>query len=229
MYIISQNLFNNKKITFSVKKFNSNVYEVICEKVFVINENIKVSIPISGVEKIKITSDYYSPFEFSNSDDKRKLSLQISDFYFEKNGYVFKQSISNTKHENDIFYNDITNNDYLIHNVDYYFNKNNCVNSFDVSKPIRSGILLYLPNFRDKHLKCLDNLDSYKHSKFEIPIIVYTDSDDKLPSKYKFKYFKIDPLPKMEDGIIPAGYKYATWAFFEAIKIAKIFKLDYFY
>lgn len=229
VYIISQNLFNNKKITFSVKKFNSNVYEVICEKVFVINENIKVSIPISGVEKIKITSDYYSPFEFSNSDDKRKLSLQISDFYFEKNGFIFKQSIANTKHENDVFYKNITNNNFLVNDVNYYFDKNNSIPSFDISKPIRSGIILYLPNFKGKHLKCLDNLNSYKHSNSEIPIIVYTDSDGKLPNKYKFKYLKIDPLPKMEDGIIPAGYKYATWAFFEAIKIAKLFNFDYFF
>lgn len=229
LYLISKNQFNKKKIIFSIKKFNSTTFEVVYEKTFNVNENVNVLIPIIDVEMVKITGDYYSPSDWTNSEDKRKLSLQISDFYFEKNGCFLKQSMDNTKHQNDCFYENITNNDFIISDSNHYFNKNALIKSFDISKPIRSGILLYLPNFKGKHLKCLDNLSEYKHSNSEIPIVIYTDSDDKLPDKYKFKYFKIDPLPKMENGIIPVGYKYATWAFFESIKIAKLFKFDYFF
>jgi hypothetical protein len=103
------------------------------------------------------------------------------------------------------------------------------IKQLHIRNPLTSGILLYLPDLSDKHLKCLDNLMSYRTSKYNIPIVVYSDSHLEIPQKYRVKFIKINAIPKMDPGVWGLANKYSFWAFIEGIKIAKELNWKYFF
>jgi hypothetical protein len=98
-----------------------------------------------------------------------------------------------------------------------------------ISKTIKNGIILYLPDFSEKHIKCLDNLYEYRHSKYNIPIVVYTDSYDQFPSKYNYNFNRTPKIPNMERGKWGITDKYAAWSFIDGIRIAREREWDYFF
>ena len=98
-----------------------------------------------------------------------------------------------------------------------------------ISHKQKHGIILYLPDFSGKHLKCLDNLYEYRCSKYNIPIIIYSDSDTPLPSKYNYEFVQIPKIPKMIDGNWNSTNKYATRSFIDGLRIVNERGWDYFF
>jgi len=97
-----------------------------------------------------------------------------------------------------------------------------------IKKSLKSAILLYLPVLQSKHLKCLDNLRDFHLSKYNTEIIVYSDSNLEIPSKYNVKFVRTPPIPKMTKSIWSISDKYSYWAFIDGLKIARDMNLDYF-
>lgn len=99
-----------------------------------------------------------------------------------------------------------------------------------IKSPIKSGILLFLPNLEEGNLKCLENLFSYKHSKYDIPIVIFSDSQLTIPSKFKCEFIKIPMyLQNFVNGVWTKSNKIGFWAFINAIQIAREKQWDYFF
>jgi hypothetical protein len=225
----SINLFNKKEISVLIRKKNTDEFLCIFSKKYEINELISIKIKIKDVDIIQIKSDYFSPFDGGNSQDKRKLSIGFYQFIYEKQNCLYVQSIDKVKHINDVLYTSIVENELIESRTNSFFDMNNLISkNIRISKKVKSAIILYLQNYENQNKKCLDNLLEYKHSKYNVPIIVYSDSDS-IPGKYPFKFIKIPKISKMETGMYNAGDKYAFWSFMESIKIAKEYNLDYFF
>jgi len=225
----STNLFNKKEISISIRKKNDKEFESIFLKTYEINDSILIKIPIKDVEIIQIKSDYFSPFDTGTSEDRRKLSIGLYEFVFERQNCLYTQSIDKIKHVDEQLYSSIVENKIVNVCTNTLFNINDLtLKNIKINKPIKSGIILYLQNFEKQNKKCLDNLAEFKHSKHNIPIIIYSDSNS-TPDNYPFKFIKIPKIPKMEIGMYNPSDKYAFWYFMEAIKIAKEFELDYFF
>lgn len=225
----STNLFNKKEISISIRKKNDKEFESIFSKTYEVDDSILIKIPIKDIEIIQIKSDYFSPFDTGSSEDRRKLSIGLYEFVFERQNCLYVQSIDKIKHIDERLYTSIVENKIVDTNTNRLFNINDLtLKNIEINKPIKSGIILYLQNFEKQNKKCLDNLAEFKHSKHNIPIIIYSDSDS-IPGNYPFKFIKIPKIPKMEIGMYNPSDKYAFWYFMEAIKIAKEFELDYFF
>ena len=225
----SINLYNKKKISIFIKKRNFDKFECLFEKQYNINEQFSYNIPLNDVKVIQIRSDYFCPAEEKINEDNRKLSLGIFKFAFEKNGLFYTQSIDKIRHVDEVIYEKLIDNLDINELTNKFFNfKELNQKNIKISKKVKSGIILYLQNLENKNKKCLDNLLEYKHSKNDIPIIVYSDADIKLDN-YPFKFISIPKIPKMQTGMYNASDKYAFWAFIESIKIAKELNLDYFF
>ena len=225
----STNLFNKKEISISIRKKNDKEFESIFSKTYEVADLILIKIPIKDIEIIQIKSDYFSPFDTGTSEDRRKLSIGLYEFVFERQNCLYVQSIDKIKHIDEQLYSSIVENKIVDTCTNTLFNINDLtLKNIEINKPIKSGIILYLQNFEKQNKKCLDNLAEFKHSKHNIPIIIYSDSDS-IPGNYPFKFIKIPKIPKMEIGMYNPSDKYAFWSFMEAIKIAKEFELDYFF
>jgi hypothetical protein len=225
----STNLFNKKEISISIRKKNDKEFECIFSKTYEVDESVLIKIPIKDVEIIQIKSDYFSPFDTGTSEDKRKLSIGLYEFIFERQNCLYAQSIDKIKHIDEQLYTSIVENKIVDTNTNTLFNTNNLIyKNIEINKPIKSAIILYLQNFERENKKCLDNLAEFKHSRHNISIIIYSDSDS-IPGNYPFKFIKIPKIQKMESGMLNLSNKYSFWAFMEAIKIAKEFELDYFF
>lgn len=226
LFIKSINQFNKKTISVDIFLKNKEQFETIFTKTFNVGDVIDIKIPIIDVESIQIKSDYFSPFDAKISEDKRKLAFKLSEFLLEKNKNFYVQKVNKTGHLDETIYKDFTNQKYIIDKTNFFFTKD--IN-FNIKKNKTSGILLYLQNFDDKTKKCVANLLDYKHSKNDIPIIIYSDEDleSNLPSYLKF--VKIPKIPKMHGGNLNPSDKYAFWSFIESIKIAKDFNFDYYF
>ena len=225
----SINLFNKKQILVLVRKKNTEEFINIFSKKYEVNESLLIKIPIKDIDIIQIKGDYFSPFDDGISQDKRKLSIGFYQFIYEKQNRLYVQSIDKVKHVNDALYTNIVENKIIEPRTNTFFDRYNLTSdNVRINKKIKSAIILYLQNFENQNKKCLDNLLEYKHSKHNIPIIVYSDSDS-VPGDYPFKFIKIPKIPKMEIGMYNPSDKYAFWSFMESIKIAKEFELDYFF
>jgi hypothetical protein len=225
----STNLFNKKEISISIRKKNDKEFESVFSKTYEVDDSILIKIPIKDVEIIQIKSDYFSPFDTGTSEDRRKLSIGLYEFVFERQNCLYAQSIDKIKHVDEQLYTSIVENKIVDTCTNTLFNINDLtLKNIEINKPIKSGIILYLQNFEKQNKKCLDNLAEFKHSKHNIPIIIYSDSDS-TPDNYPFKFIKIPKIQKMESGMNNLSNKYSFWAFMEAIKIAKEFELDYFF
>lgn len=225
----SINLYNKKNISVFIKKRNSDEFECLFEKQYNINEQFSYNIPLNDVKVIQIRSDYFCPAEEKINGDNRKLSLGIFKFIFEKDGQFYVQSIDKIRHVDEIIYEKLIENEDVNQLTNKFFDfKELAQKNIKISKKIKSGIILYLQNLENKNKKCLDNLLEYKHSKNDIPIIIYSDADIKL-NNYPFKFISIPKIPKMQSGMNNLSNKYSFWAFMEAIKISKELKLDYFF
>ena len=225
----STNLFNKKEISISIRKKNDKEFESIFSKTYEVDESILIKIPIKDVEIIQIKSDYFSPFDAGTSEDRRKLSIGLYEFIFERQNCLYAQSIDKIKHIDEQLYSSIVENKIVYTCTNTLFNINDLtLKNIEINKPIKSGIILYLQNFEKQNKKCLDNLAEFKHSKHNIPIIIYSDSES-TPDNYPFKFIKIPKIQTMVSGMNNLSNKYSFWAFMEAIKIAKEFELDYFF
>jgi len=225
----STNLFNRKEISISIRKKNDKEFESIFSKTYEVDESILIKIPIKDVEIIQIKSDYFSPFDTGTSEDRRKLSIGLYEFIFERQNCLYAQAIDKIKHIDEQLYTSIVENKIVDTNTNRLFNINDLTfKNIEINKPIKSGIILYLQNFEKQNKKCLDNLVEFKHSKHNIPIIIYSDSES-TPDNYPFKFIKIPKIQTMVSGMNNLSNKYSFWAFMEAIKIAKEFELDYFF
>ena len=225
----STNLFNKKEISISIRKKNDKEFESIFSKTYEVDDPILIRIPIKDVEIIQIKSDYFSPFDTGTSEDRRKLSIGLYEFVFERQNCLYSQSIDKIKHIDEQLYTSIVENKIVDTCTNTLFNINDLtLKNIEINKPIKSGIILYLQNFEKQNKKCLDNLAEFKHSKHNIPIIIYSDSES-TPDNYPFKFIKIPKIQTMVSGMNNLSNKYSFWAFMEAIKIAKEFELDYFF
>jgi len=225
----STNLFNKKEISISIRKKNDKEFESTFSKTYEVDESILIKIPIKDVEIIQIKSDYFSPFDAGTSEDRRKLSIGLYEFIFERQNCLYVQSIDKIKHTDEQLYSSIVENKIVDTSTNRLFNINDLtLKNIEINKPIKSGIILYLQNFEKQNKKCLDNLAEFKHSKHNIPIIIYSDSES-TPDNYPFKFIKIPKIQTMVSGMNNLSNKYSFWAFMEAIKIAKEFELDYFF
>ena len=225
----SVNLFNKKEISILIRKKNNKEFDCIFTKTYQVDESFLIKIPIKDVEFIKIKSGYFSPFDSGTSDDRRKLSIGLYEFIYEKQNRLYVQSIDNIKHIDEQLYTSLVENKIVVSNTNSLFNIDNLIQkNVTVKKQIKSAIILYLQDFSNQNKKCLDNLLEFKHSKYNIPIIIYSDSDQ-ISDNYPFKFIKIPKIEKMESGMNNLSNKYSFWAFMEAIKIAKEFNLDYFF
>jgi glycosyltransferase involved in cell wall biosynthesis len=227
--LVFANHFTRKQITISTIDKND-VKGIAFEKVCESGERCYAKIPVKDVTTICVESDvYYCPYESGDSEDKRKLSIMVFSFEYEKNVQVITQSIENVPHNKDSQVFKPKSTSEIVTDTTAYFGEGEQFSGLNIMSGIKHGILMYLPNLTGKHEKTLDNLSSYTHSRNGIPIVVYTDGDIDNASKYPFEFIKIDPLPKMYDGMVPVHYKYATWAFFEGIKIAQAKNWEYFF
>lgn len=64
--------------------------------------------------------------------------------------------------------------------------------------------------------KCIDNINDYKLSKYNIPFVVY--SDNNLDA---VNFVKFNKMEEMQAGLYRKCDKYAFWAFVEGIRIVK--------
>lgn len=103
------------------------------------------------------------------------------------------------------------------------------VKDFYIKKTITNGMILYLPDLSKKHLMCLDNLRDYHMSQYNVPVVVYSDTELDIPSKYNVKFVKIDKIPDMNAGIHERSNKYSFWSFVDGLKIARDLGWDYFF
>lgn len=221
----------NKKTLKFYTTIGDDTKVLVSEKSCEIGERCYIRLSLHDVKEIFIESDaYYCPHEKGDSEDRRKLSVMMFQFEFEKNkdNKLYIQSIENIPHKKDNLHFKIIQSNSVLTKTNSHFVYEK-VEVPTISTSLTHGVLLYLPNITGKHCKTLDNLAQYKHSKYDSQIVVYTDGDISGAEKYPFEFIQIDPLPAMYDGMMPVHYKYATWAFFEGIKIAKSKSWDYFF
>ena len=227
--LIAVNENNNKNIEFKVKKIGENTFNLVTSKKYNIGELVDVLIKLDDVDVIQITGDYFCPATHINGNqDYRKLSLRVNGIYLYDDNNAYFQKIENIKHENDLFYESHLDQDILVTDYNKYFKYE--MTSFYIGDPIKSGIFLFLPNLNAGNLKCLDNLFSYKHSNYDIPIVIFSDSHLDIPPKYKCQFVQIPMyLQNMIDGVWTKSDKIGFWAFINSIKLANSYNWDYFF
>lgn len=93
-----------------------------------------------------------------------------------------------------------------------------------IKNNLKVGVILYVHELNDSIKKCIENINNYKFSKYNIPFVLY--SDNQLNG---VNYIKFNKMPEMQSGLYRKCDKYAFWAFMEAIKIAKEKEWDYFF
>ena len=100
------------------------------------------------VEIIQIKSDYFSPFDIGMNKDRRKLSIGLYEFVFERQNCLYAQSIDKIKHVDEQLYSSIVENKIVDTRTNTLFNINDLtLKNIEINKPIKSGIILYLQNF----------------------------------------------------------------------------------
>jgi len=100
----------------------------------------------------------------------------------------------------------------------------NKVKTLHINNNLKVGIIFYVHSINDGIKKCIENINSYKLSKHDIPFVVY--SDEQLNG---LNYVKFNKMEEMHAGLYRKCDKYAFWAFVEGIKIAKEKNWDYFF
>lgn len=227
--VVFVNHFKKKVIAFTIKKTDGTtlcVFNKMCDT----GKRYTAKIPLEDVELITFESDsYYCPFEKGDSNDRRKLTVMVLEFIFETPLGIYSKLIQEVTSINEKSYTKLEKETQVVSSTDAYFTSFEKSSIPQIVEGIKHGILLYLPNLKNKHLKTLDNLKNYKHSAHDVPIVVYTDGSLDGSHNYPFTFVKINPLPLMKDGITPVNYKYATWAFFQGIKLAKKLGWKYFF
>lgn len=106
---------------------------------------------------------------------------------------------------------------YKINKKSYFIKKGN----FNINKKINCSIIVYLQNTKS-NLQCLENLQSFYHSKKQVDIVVVSDEYIKVPKMFNF--FKIKPIPKLKN-----SNEYSTYVFLKTLEFANNFNLDYFF
>lgn len=229
LIIKTKNIFNSKRVVVQLLDTNSENYKPFSAKQYLIDEEVELVIPLIGVKKIKISSDYFCPFENNISNDSRKLSFLIDWFFYIKENKKYQQSVEYIYETNFDIYDELLKSEIVIPQTDFYFKYES--KKINIKTNLSSGILLYLPFYNEKIKKCLDNFNTYKLSKKNIELIIFSDSDDPFFSNSKYNIIKIPKIPFMKHGGFMAPQdKYALIAFLHGIQIASSKKLDrYFY
>lgn len=221
------NELNDKDISVQARQKTGEIVQ-IHKKKYETNEAISLTIEISNIETLAFSSEDCSSF----GDDPRTLFLKIHSVIFENENSIDTIPISDLKTEqetrnvNFLFapsYELITKADAL-----YSHDGKRTIKEFNISKSLKTAIILYLQNLSSKNLKCLNNLTSYKASNRGVRIITCSEVDLEIPSKYPVEFYKFE-MPPLTFKNTWAKERYAFWSFIEFIKIADNFELDHFF
>ena len=222
------NEFNDKEITVFARQRNGLTKEIHTKK-YETNEKICLNIDLKDIEILKFHSDDCSSF----GNDNRILFLKFYSIIFENENSIDTIPIIDLKTEEEakkvrfIFTppsDIITDSNYL-----YKHGDNRCsLVDFQIKEKLKTGLILYLENLSPKNLRCLDNLTAYKHSIYNIPLIVCSDADLDIPEKYGVQFYKFN-MPKLNDRGASAKDRYSFWSFIEFIRIADYLELDHFF
>ena len=98
------------------------------------------------------------------------------------------------------------------------------VKSLHISNNLKVGIIFYVHELNDGIKKCIENVNSFKLSKHNIPFVVYSDNNLNATN-----YVRFNKMEDMQAGLYRKCDKFAFWAFIEGIKIAKEKGWDYFF
>ena len=221
------NEFNDKEIII-LARYKNGLTSQIIEKKYAVNEKISLTIDTKGVEALSFYSKDCSSF----GDDPRELFLKFYNIIFENENSIDSIPIGELKTEeesrnvNFLF----APNYEIVTNVDALYSHANkrTVKEFNISKGLKTAIILYLQNLSPKNLKCLNNLTSYKASNRDVRIIACSEVDLEIPSEYPIEFYKFE-MPPLTFKNVWAKERYAFWSFIEFIRIADNFELDYFF
>lgn len=222
------NEFNDKEILILARQKNG-LTKQIHDKKYEINENISLTIDIKDIEFINFTSQDCDAF----GDDNRRLFLKFYSVIFENENSIDTIPIFDLKTEEERLHNQfIFSAPYdLITQVSGMYrheDKRSTLTNFEIKNKLKTGLILYLENLSPKNLRCLDNLTAYKHSKYNIPLIICSDTDLDIPEKYGVEFYKFE-MPKLNDRGASFKDRYSFWSFIEFIRIADHLELDHFF
>ena len=105
------------------------------------------------------------------------------------------------------------------------------VKNIYISKPLKSGMILYLHDLSEQRIKCLENLKEYKKSDQDLECIVFSTEDLDIPFEYGVNFIKIEDDDFSKALVNPRwsfGAAASFWAFVKSIEIAETFNLDFF-
>lgn len=221
------NEFNDKEILILARLKNGLTKEIHNQK-YTVDEKISISIDIKDVQVLKFSSQDCSSF----GNDTRNLFLKFYDVIFENENSIDTIPIGELKTEQEarnVNFLFSTNNE-IITEVDtlYSHKGKRTIKEFNISKGLKTAIILYLQNLSPKNLKCLNNLTSYKASNRGVRIITCSEVDLEIPNKYPVEFYKFE-MPPLTFNNVWAKERYAFWSFIEFIRIADNFELDHFF
>lgn len=98
------------------------------------------------------------------------------------------------------------------------------VKNLYIKNNLKVGVIFYVHELNDSIKKCIENINNYKFSRYNIPFVLYSDNHLNGVNHIKF-----DKMEEMQPGLYRKCDKYAFWAFIEGIKIAKEKEWDYFF
>jgi hypothetical protein len=166
------NEFNDKKILILARCKNGLTRQILDNK-YEVNAKICLTIDIKDIGSLSFHSEDCSSF----GNDTRLLFLKFYSITFENENSIDTIPIIDLKTEEEakkvrfIFAppsDIITDSNYL-----YKHGDNRCsLVDFQIKEKLKTGLILYLENLSPKNLRCLDNLTAYKHSIYNIPLIV---------------------------------------------------------
>lgn len=192
--------------------------------------------PIHGVFKTNELLDALQSWENNHGKDKG--------FYF-KDTFVVGNDLYIWLHvikRNELFYASPKNSIRCIGHsgsathVDWSTDKKfieaySSVKNIYISKPLKSGIILYLQDLSEQRVKCLENLNEYKKSNKDLECIVFSTEDLDIPFEYGVNFIKIEDDDFSKALVNPRwsfGAAVSFWAFVKSIEIAETFDLDFF-
>ena len=221
------NEFNDKEILILARYKNGLTRQILNNK-YEVNAKICLAIDIKDIESLRFHSEDCSSF----GNDTRLLFLKFHSIAFENENSIDTIPIIDLKTEqearqiNFVFtpnYELITDAKFL-----YAHEGKRSEKSFEIKNKLKTGIILYLESLSLKNLRCLDNLTSYNHSKYNVPIVICSDADLEIPQNYNVEFFKFE-MPKLNDRGASFKDRYSFWSFMEFIKIADHLELDHFF
>jgi SAM-dependent methyltransferase len=214
-------------------ELKTGVYKVDVIKDYIIRQGYSLS-PIHGIFPTDKLLSCLIEWEQTHGNDKffyeRPSFVVGNDIYiwshFTKNSdnlFLFFQEkcVKCISHDSSATQIDINRKKIVDSNFIKIYSK---VKSLHIKNNLKVGIIFYVHQMNDGIKKCIDNINDYKLSKYNIPFVVYSDSNLDAVNFVKF-----NKMEEMQAGLYRKCDKYAFWAFVEGIRIAKEKGWDYFF